>query len=69
MSGVPENFLWAVIPLTAFLLTFIWAVTLTIVYHRRHHAREEMEATMKMEMIERGMSAAEIERVLKTRGT
>lgn len=35
-------------------------------YHRKM-IRDDMEATLKMEMIERGMSADEIERVLAAR--
>ncbi len=36
------------------------------VYYRRTQ-RDDMEATLKMEMIQRGMSAEEIERVLSAR--
>ena len=43
------------------------AVTAIIVGNRRKMQRDDMEATLKMEMIERGMSAEDIERVLAAR--
>jgi hypothetical protein len=43
------------------------AVTALITGHFRKTQRDDMEATLKMEMIQRGMSAEEIERVLAAR--
>lgn len=40
------------------------AITAVVSAHRRRMQLDEMEATLKMEMIQRGMSAEEIERVL-----
>jgi hypothetical protein len=40
------------------------AVLMILLSHRRKAVRDEMEATLKMEMIERGMSADDVERVL-----
>jgi hypothetical protein len=47
----------------------ILAAVMTIVLtgHYRKLQRDDMEATLKMEMIQRGMSAEEIERVLAAR--
>ena len=35
--------------------------------HKRQSLRDDMEATLKMEMIQRGMSAGDIKQVLETR--
>ena len=43
------------------------AITALITGHFRKSQRDDMEATLKMEMIQRGMSAEEIERVLAAR--
>jgi len=40
------------------------AIIALLTAHKRRAQRDEMEATLKMEMIERGMSADEVERVL-----
>ena len=40
------------------------AIIALITAHKRRALRDEMEATLKIEMIERGMSTDEIERVL-----
>ncbi len=50
-----------------FIAGVIVAVTAIISINRRKMQRDDMEATLKMEMIERGMSAEEIERVLAAR--
>lgn len=42
-------------------------VTLIVSINNRKMQRDDMEATLKMEMIERGMSAEDIERVLAAR--
>jgi len=47
------------------LLVVLMTVILTS--HHRKLQRDDMEATLKMEMIQRGMSAEEIERVLAAR--
>jgi hypothetical protein len=43
------------------------AIIALITAHKRRAQRDDMEATLKMEMIERGMAADEIERVLAAR--
>lgn len=43
------------------------AITLVVSSHYRRKQLDEMEATLKMEMIQRGMAAEEIERVLAAR--
>jgi hypothetical protein len=40
------------------------AIIALITAHKRRAQRDDMEATLKIEMIERGMSADEVERVL-----
>jgi len=42
-------------------------ITKVLADHSRKSQRDDMEATLKMEMIQRGMSAEEIERVLAAR--
>jgi hypothetical protein len=42
-------------------------MTLILTHYRRRMQRDDMEATLKMEMIQRGMSAEDIERVLSAR--
>jgi hypothetical protein len=46
---------------------FIVVMTAILTGHFRKSQRDDMEATLKMEMIQRGMSAEEIERVLAAR--
>ena len=46
---------------TAVLLTAI------VTGHRRKSQRDEMDTTLKLEMVQRGMSADEIERILRAR--
>ena len=41
------------------------AITKVVSSHYRRTQRDEMEATLKMEMVQRGMSADEIARVLE----
>ncbi|MEX0676204.1 MAG: hypothetical protein WD063_03975 [Pirellulales bacterium] len=50
-----------------FAAGIIVALTAIITGHLRKMQRDDMEATLKMEMIQRGMSADEIERVLAAR--
>jgi hypothetical protein len=52
------------IPVTAIVIVSLTAI---LTGHRRKMQRDDMEATLKMEMIQRGMSADEIERVLSAR--
>lgn len=49
------------------LVMVIVGVTLIIAINKRKMQRDDMEATLKMEMIQRGMSAEDIERVLAAR--
>jgi hypothetical protein len=50
-----------------FLSFVIVGVTLIIAINKRKMQRDDMEATLKMEMIERGYSAEDIERTLAAR--
>lgn len=43
------------------------AITKVVVVHMRRSQLDEMEATLKMEMINRGMSAGDIKQVLESR--
>ncbi len=52
------------IPVGAF---FVIAMTSILTGHHRAMQRDDMEATLKMEMIQRGMMAEDIERVLAAR--
>jgi len=42
-------------------------LTAIVTAHRRKSQRDEMETTLKLEMVQRGMSPEEIERVLNAR--
>jgi hypothetical protein len=53
-----------VVPIGSLLIVVMTAI---ITSHYRRLQRDDMEATLKMEMIQRGMSADEIERVLAAR--
>lgn len=65
MNGFPiEAVLGICLPILA--LTVV-GVTLIISINNRKMQRDDMEATLKMEMIQRGMSAEDIERVLAAR--
>jgi hypothetical protein len=57
------------IVIVALPILSILAVLMTAIltHHYRKLQRDDMEATLKMEMIQRGMSAEEIERVLAAR--
>jgi hypothetical protein len=57
-------------PLTAVFgfMTITWVVS-TVMYYWYKMRKAEMEASLKQQMIERGMSADEIVRVLQTRAT
>ncbi|HEV3138388.1 MAG TPA: hypothetical protein VGZ26_10805 [Pirellulales bacterium] len=56
----PDEVIGLIIPACVTAVVALVIVT----RHKRRAQRDEMEATLKMEMIERGMSADEIERVL-----
>jgi hypothetical protein len=45
------------------------AITQVVSSHRRRMQLDEMDATLKMEMIQRGMSAEEIDTVLRARSS
>lgn len=64
----PDFPLEAILGITMpFATGIIIGVTLIVSSYRRKMQRDDMEATLKMEMIERGMSAEDIERVLAAR--
>ncbi len=52
------------VPFASFVIV---GITLILSINKRKMQRDDMEATLKMEMIERGMPAEEIERVLAAR--
>jgi hypothetical protein len=64
VSEGETNILVVAIPV---LSAAIVLLTLILSHYRRRMQRDDMEATLKMEMIQRGMSADEIERVLSAR--
>jgi hypothetical protein len=43
------------------------AMVIVVSHNRRRTQRDEMEATLKLEMVQRGMSAGEIAQVLEAR--
>ncbi len=49
------------------IAVFVVAMTAILTAHHRKMQRDDMEATLKMEMVQRGVSADEIERVLAAR--
>jgi hypothetical protein len=51
----------------AIISSAIVAITIVMAIYYRKTLRDEMEATLKIEMIERNMSAEDIERVLKAK--
>jgi hypothetical protein len=65
LAKIPEEVLLVVaIPLVGGILI---ALTSILTGHYRKLVRDDMAATLKMEMIQRGMSGDEIERVLEAR--
>jgi hypothetical protein len=56
-----------VLGLVAILCGLAFGFATLIAVHRRRVQLDEMEATLKMEMIQRGMSAGEIKQVLESR--
>ena len=60
----PESFFALMIPITAVAGSMIIGLVALITKHLRSVRQREIDATLKQEMIARGMSAAEIERVL-----
>ncbi len=65
LASVPDE-LWIIIALPIICGSLI-ALTAIITDHKRKSQRDDMEATLKMEMLQRGLSADEIERVLSAR--
>lgn len=64
-AGFPiEAVIGICVPFLAFVIV---GVTLIIAINKRKMQRDDMEATLKMEMIERGYSAEDIERTLAAR--
>jgi hypothetical protein len=55
------------VPIVFLCLAFVMGMTVWLTLHWRWHRRMELEAALKQEMIQRGMSATEIERVLAAR--
>ena len=51
----------------AYIFLSVIGLALIVAITKRKMQRDDMEATLKMEMIERGMSAEDIERVLAAR--
>jgi hypothetical protein len=61
---VNEDVFFVAIPILSILVVLM---TVILTNHYRKLQRDDMEATLKMEMIQRGMSAEEIEQVLAAR--
>ena len=59
-----EEALLVAVPILSVLIVLMTAI---LTSHHRKMQRDDMEATLKMEMIQRDMSAEEIERVLAAR--
>jgi hypothetical protein len=55
------------VPIVFLCLAFVMAMTVWLTLQWRWYRRTELEAALKQEMIQRGMSAGEIERVLAAR--
>jgi len=65
LASIPEELLvFLAIPIVG---AVIIAITAILAGTYRKMQRDDMNATLKMEMIQRGMSADEIERVLRAR--
>ncbi|HEY2759555.1 MAG TPA: hypothetical protein VGI75_02390 [Pirellulales bacterium] len=60
----PEAFFGLMIPLTAVTGSMIVGIVALITKHLRSVRQREIDAMLKQDMIARGMSAGEIERVL-----
>jgi len=59
-----EEVVIVALPILSVLVVLMTAI---LTHHHRSLQRDDMESTLKMEMIQRGMSAEEIERVLAAR--
>src|SRR4029079_6845030 len=55
------------IGLVAIVGAIILSVTIVIAVYKRRTLLDEMEATIKIEMVQRGMSAEDVERVLQAK--
>jgi hypothetical protein len=64
LAIVSEDIFFVAIPIFSILVVLM---TVILTGHYRKLQRDDMEATLKMEMIQRGMSAEEIEQVLAAR--
>jgi hypothetical protein len=58
-----------VVGLVALLLTFVVVMVLGLCYQWRAHRRTELELNFKREMVERGISAQDIERIIGARSS
>jgi len=65
LGSIPDE-LWIIIALPIICGSLI-ALTAIVTDHKRKSQRDDMEATLKMEMLQRGLSAEDIERVLSAR--
>lgn len=61
ITQAETNILTVALPVLA---SAVVLMTLILMHYRRRMQRDDMEATLKMEMIQRGLSAEDIERVL-----
>ena len=59
-----DDIVLVAIPILSVLVVLMTAI---LTNHHRKLQRDDMEATLKMEMIQRGMTAEDIERVLAAR--
>lgn len=58
-----------VVGLVALLLTFVVVMVLGLSYQWRAYRRTELELNLKREMVERGISAQDIERIIGSRSS
>jgi hypothetical protein len=57
------------VPIVSIVLTFLAGMVVWLTLQWRLYRRTELEVLLKREMLERGMSAEEIERVMRSRLT
>lgn len=65
MHAIESEKLALLIPFTVVILGAIVGVVAIITYNKRKERETEMQLSLKAQMLERGMSAEEIERVIE----
>jgi hypothetical protein len=67
-QGVPEHVVLVVFIFSLVAMFMLTAIVATVAKYWQKARRDELDATLKQQMIERGMSADEIIRVLQASG-